>query len=170
MWFFYNLKQPQPGIFFIDLLSFFLQHWDVAQGHFSRCFGFQFGPKRKPFPFFKSHAFLLLLKCNFCLGASGFQHIMALQEVIHALTQIWSPTSCWRRLIFCRQTSAVHLRSLTGNAGPRLPHAPLLSAFRSFLLLSDVCFCLAAICSRWYLEYCVQYTEAGESKINLVDV
>lgn len=45
----------------------------------------------------------------FGVGASVFQHIVALQGVVHALTQIWSPTSCLRRLFFfCRQTSAVH--------------------------------------------------------------
>ncbi len=68
----------------------------------------------------------------FFFGASGFQRIIALQEVIRTLTQIWSPTSCSRRLIHCQQTSAVHLHSLTGNAGPRLPRAPRSSPFRSF--------------------------------------
>lgn len=41
---------------------------------------------------------------------------------------MWSPSSCYRRLIFCRQTSALHLHSLTGNTGLRLPFLP----FHSF--------------------------------------
>lgn len=41
---------------------------------------------------------------------------------------MWSPSSCYRRLILCRQTSALHLHSLTGNTGLRLPFLP----FHSF--------------------------------------
>lgn len=41
---------------------------------------------------------------------------------------MWSPSSCYRRLIFCLQTSALHLHSLTGNTGLQLPFLP----FHSF--------------------------------------
>lgn len=43
---------------------------------------------------------------------------------------MWSPSSCYRRLIFCLQTSALHLHSLTGNTGLQLPFLP----FHSFSL------------------------------------
>lgn len=69
-------------------------------------------------------------------------HFWALQEVVCVLTQIWSLTSCLRRLIFRRQTSAVHLHSLTGNAGLELPHAPLFTPFLSLSVLPLMfCFC-----------------------------
>lgn len=41
---------------------------------------------------------------------------------------MWSPSSCYRRFIFSRQTYAFHLHSLTGNSGLQLPFLP----FRSF--------------------------------------
>lgn len=44
---------------------------------------------------------------------------------------MWSPSSCYRRLIFCLQTSALHLHSLTGNTGLQLPFLPFHSFSRS---------------------------------------
>lgn len=71
------------------------------------------------------------------LVSSIFQHC---RRSSTQSTQIWSLTSCWRRLISCRWTSAVHRHSLTGETQdssslPLLSFSPIRSVPLSFWCL-----------------------------------